>query len=69
MCKHGKLKALLTGIAFQPIRGTDAIFGNINENEHCTCKAQWYIIAALALMIVGLILFILVTTRKCRIFR
>ena len=69
MCKHAKLKALLTGIAFQPIRGTDAIFGSINENESCTCKAQWYTIAALALMIIGLILLILATTRKCRIFK
>ena len=29
---------------------------------------QWYIIAALASMIIGLIIFILGTTRKCRIF-
>ena len=69
MCKHAKLKALLTGIAFQPIKGTDAIFGSINEKDNCTCKAQWYTIAALALMIIGPTLFILATTRKCRIFR
>ena len=69
MCKHAKLKALLTGIAFQPIKGTDAISDSINENENCTCKAQWYTIAALALMIMGLILLILATIRKCRIFR
>ena len=67
ICKHAKVKALLTGIAFQPIRETDAIFGN--ESEHCKCAAQWYIIAALVTMIMGLIIFILVTTRKCRIFR
>ena len=69
VCKHATLKALLTGIAFQPIRETDAIFGSNNENEHCNCDVQWYTIAALASMIIGLILFILVTTRKCRIFR
>ena len=57
LCKHAKLKALLTGIAFQPIRETDAISGSLSENEHCTCKAQWYTIATLALMIVGFILF------------
>ena len=68
MCKHAKLKALLTSIAFQPVRETDAIFGSNNENEHCTCKAQWYTIAALALMIIGLILFSLTTTRKFKIF-
>ena len=69
MCKHEKLKALLTGIVFQPIRETNATFGSNNENEHCNCDAQWYPIAALASMIIGLKLFILVTTRRCRIFR
>ena len=68
VCKHAKLKALLTGICFQPIRETDAIFGS--NNEHCNCDMQWYTIAALASMIIGLIgLFILATTRKFRILR
>ena len=49
VCKHAKLKALLTGIAFQPLRETDAIFGS--ENEQCECAVQWYTIAALASMI------------------
>ena len=69
MCKHAKLKALVTGIAFQPIKGTEAIFNSINDSENCTSKAQWYTITAFALMIIGLIFFILATTRKCRIFR
>ena len=69
MCKHAKLKVLVTGIAFQPIKGTDAIFSGISDSEKCTCKAQWYTIAALTLMITGLIFFNLATTRKCRIFR
>ena len=57
MCKHAKLKALVTGIVFQPIRETDAIFGNSNENEHCNCDTQWYTIGALPSMIIGLIHF------------
>ena len=65
VCKHAKLKALLTGIAFQP--KTEALFGN--KNEHCKYTAQWYKIAALASVIIGLIIFILITTRKCRMFR
>ena len=60
---------MLTGIAFQPIIETDAIFGSNNENESCNCDAQWYTIATLVSMIIGLILFILVATRKCRIFK
>ena len=67
ICKHAKLKALLTGIAFQPIRQTDALLDN--ENEHCKCTVQWYTITALSSMIIGLIIFILITTRKCRMFR
>ena len=69
MCKHAKLKALVTGIAFQPIKGTDAIFSSSNDSENCTCKAQWYIIVALTLMVIGLIFFILAMMRKCRRFK
>ena len=32
VCKHAKLKALVTGIVYHPIRGTDATFGTLNEN-------------------------------------
>ena len=42
MCKHTKLKTLVTGIAFQPIKGTDAIFGSISNSENSICNAQWY---------------------------
>ena len=69
LCRHAKLKSLLTGIAFQPIRETDVIFGSNNENKHCKCNVQWYTIAVLAPMIIGLTLFILVTKRKCGICR
>ena len=64
VCKYAKLKALVTGIAFQPIKGTDVIFGSINDSENCTCKAQWYMIGTLTLMIIGLIFFMLATTKK-----
>ena len=69
MCKHAKLKSLVTGIAFQPIKGTDAISSSITDSEDCTCKVQWYTVVTLTSMIIGLIFFILATTRKCRIFR
>ena len=52
MYKHAKLKALVTGIAFQSIKGTEAIFSSINDSKNCTYKAKWYRIAALALMII-----------------
>ena len=34
VCRHAKLKALITGIAFQPIKQTEAVFGN--DREQCT---------------------------------
>ena len=67
VCRHTKLKALLTGIAFQPIKQTEVIFGNGNEEHNCT--AQWYTIATLTLMIKGLTIYVLATTQKCTIFK
>ena len=67
VCRHTKLKALLTCIAFQPVKQTEAIFGNGKEQQNCAM--QWCTIAALTLMIIDLIIYILVTTQKCTIFR
>ena len=49
--RHTKLNALLTGIAFQLVKQTEAIFDSEKMQQHCT--AQWYIIAALTLMSIG----------------
>ena len=67
VCRHTKLKALLMGIAFQPVKQTEAIFGNGKEQQNCA--VQWYTIAALTLMVIGLTIYILVTTQKCTIFK
>ena len=67
VCRHTKLKPLLAGITFQPVKQTEAIFGNGKEQQNCA--AQWYTIAALTLMIIGLTIYVLVTTQKCTTFR
>ena len=67
VCRHTKLKVLLTGIAFQPVKQTEAIFGNGKEQQNC--PVQWYTIAALTLMIIGLTIYVLVTTQQCTIFK
>ena len=67
VCKHTKLKALLTGIAFQPVKQIEAIFDDDQQPKHCT--VQWYTIAALTLMIVLLTIYICLTTQKCTIFK
>ena len=61
VCKHTKLKALITGIAFQPIIQTEAIFST-GKGQH-TCTAQWYTIAVLTLMVIGLTIYVLATTQ------
>ena len=67
VCRHIKLKALLTGIAFQPVKQTEAIFGNGKEQQ--SCAMQWYTMAALTLMIIGLTIYVLLVTHKCTIFK
>ena len=67
VCKHAKLKALLMGIVFQLVKQTEAIFDNKKIQQNFT--AQWYTIAALTLMIVGLIIYIFITAQKCIIFK
>ena len=66
VCKHSKLKALLTGIGVLPVKQIEAIFDNQMQN-HCT--SQWYTIVALSLMIVLLTIYICLTTQKCAIFK
>ena len=66
VCKHAKLKTLLTGIAFQPIKQTETAETK-QIQQHCTM--QWYAIAALTLMIVLLIVHICLTTQRCTIFK
>ena len=66
VCKHVKLKTLLTGIAFQPIQQAEAAVTS-QIQQHCT--TQWYAIAALILMIVLLIIYICLTTQRCTIFK
>ena len=66
VCRHAKLKTLLTGITFQPVKQTEAVETN-QIKQHCT--AQWYAIAALTLMIILLIVYICLTTQRCNIFK
>ena len=66
VCKHVKLKTLLTGIAFQPIKQTEAAVTNQTQQH---CMVQWYAVAALTLMIVLLIIYICLTTQRCTIFK
>ena len=38
VCRHAKLKALLTGIAFQPVNQAEAV---VTQQTKEFCTAQW----------------------------
>ena len=65
-CRHAKLKTLLTGIAFQPVKQAEAVVAN-QTKEYCT--AQWYAIAALTMMTILLIVYICLSNQRCTIFK
>ena len=67
VCRHTKLKALVTGITFQPIRQTEVLIAKENIIQHCT--AQWYTIAVLTFMVIGLIIYIFMIMQRCTIFK
>ena len=66
VCRHAKLKALLTGIAFQPVKQAEAVVAQ-QTKEFCT--AQWYAIAALTVLTILLIIYICLSNQKCTIFK
>ena len=51
ICKHNKLKALVTSLTFQQV--TEVKTEEITKGNHyCECTAQFYIILALSIIIV-----------------
>ena len=66
MCRHSKLKALLTGIAFQPVKQAEAV---VTKQTKEFCTAQWYAIAALTVLTILLIVYICLSNQKCAMFK
>ena len=66
MCRHSKLKTLLTGIAFQPVNQAEAV---VNKQAKEFCTAQWYMIAALTMLTILLIVYICLSNQKCAMFK
>ena len=65
VCRHAKLKALLTGLAFQPVNQAEAATKPTKE----FCTAQWYMIAALTMLTILLIVYICLSNQKCTLFK
>ena len=66
VCRHAKLKALLTRIASQPVKQAEAVAPH-QTKEYCT--AQWYAFAALTMMTILLIVYICLSNQKCTILK
>ena len=66
VCRHAKLKALLTGIAFQPVKQAEVVVAQ-QTKEFCT--AQWYAIAALTVLTILLIIYICLSNQECTLFK
>ena len=66
VCRHSKLKTLLTGIAFQPVNQAEAA---VTKQAKEFCTAQWYTIAALTVLTILLIVYICLSNQKCAMFK
>ena len=71
ICRHTKLKSLVTSLALQQLREADVkqehVF--IMHNIECTCKIQWYMIVMLGLVVLGIIIFIVINAMMLKLFR
>ena len=68
-CKHTKLKSLVTSIALQQIKGTDTASEQDRYTDiYCTCKIQWYTIAMLLLILLGMVFIVTRKVIKLKLF-
>ena len=63
---QSKLKALVTNIAMQRIRAVEAAD---MSNMLCTCKTQWYIMALLIIITLGMLYLVINKLRKSSFFK
>ena len=68
ICKHNKLRALVTSLALQQVKEVKAD-DTENINSKCKCTTQFYIILVLSLAIITLIIFAILQVRRIKICR
>ena len=66
ICKHNKLRALVTSLAFQQVKEVK-VEEISEENYKCKCAAQFYIILALSIIIIGLVIFMILQVRRIKL--
>ena len=68
ICKHNKLRALVTSLALQQVKEVKADDVE-NLNSKCECTTPFYIILVLSLAIISLIIFAILQVRRIKICR
>ena len=68
ICKHNKLKALVTSLALQQVKEVK-VDDTENVNYKCECTTQFYIILALSIAIICLIIFTILQVWRIKICR
>ena len=68
VCGHSKLTMLVANIALHHLKGievTDPRF----QGVYCTCKIQWYTLAMLLLILLGIIFIVTCKVKISNLFR
>ena len=68
ICKHNKLRALVTSLALQQVKEVKAE-GTEDVDYKCECTAQFYIILTLSIAMIGLIIFAILQLRRIKLCR
>ena len=69
LCKHKKLRMLVTSLALQQIKEVDAVTTQEDVIIACTCKIQFYIILTLSISTFGLVIFVALHPRNQKLCR
>ena len=68
-----KLKSLVNSLTLQQIKEVGMVATqehvSIAQNIECTCKIQWYMIIMLSFSISDIQFFLIINTRKLKLFR
>ena len=68
ICKHNKLRALVTSLALQQVKEVKAE-GTEDIDYKCECTAQIYIILTLSLSMIGLTIFAILQLGRIKLCR
>ena len=68
ICKHNKLRALVTSLALQQVKEVK-VENKENVDNSCECTTQLYIILILSIVMRGLIVFAILHLRRIKLYR